>query len=89
MNKSIRNLFFGKDNTAQRDTGVAIVAFIALGCGCGKDFDLAKIGDQNANSTRSTSSNSSSSTSDGSMPSSELIDALVSGDNCRFYVAIR
>src|SRR5688572_4404874 len=89
MKRSIRNLFFGKDNTLSGTLAIAIVAFIALGCGCGKDFDLAKMV-QNANSNSSnTSSDTTSSTSDdSSMPSRELIDAMVAETTADFNFAI-
>jgi len=89
MKTFIRNLFFGKDNTLSGTLAIAIIAFIALGCGCGKDFDLAKMM-QNANSNvSSTSSDGPSSTSDDSnMPSRELIDAMVAETTADFNFAI-
>lgn len=88
MKRSVRNLFFGKDNTLSGTLAIAIIAFIALGCGCGKDFDLAKMM-ENANSNSSNaSSDSPTSTSDGDMPSRELIDAMVAETTADFNYAI-
>lgn len=51
MKNLINKLLFGKD----RFSGVLaliIISLIALGCTCGKDFDLANIGKEESNTTR-------------------------------------
>ena len=87
MKRSIRNLFFGKDNTLSGTLALAIIAFIALGCGCGKDFDLGKML-QNANTSSSNSTDDSTASDDSEMPSRGLIDALVGETTADFNLAI-
>ena len=91
MKASIQNLLFGKDNKLSGAIALLVVAFIALGCGCGKDFDLAKMienANSNARSSNSTTSSSDSTSSDGNMPSRELIDAMVGETTADFNLAI-
>ena len=94
MNDSIRNLLFGKDNRLSGAIALAIIALVALGCTCGKNFDLGKM-IENANSAASNSSktsssddSSTSSTSDEDMPSPELINAMVAETTADFNFAI-
>lgn len=92
MKHSIWNLLFGKDNTLSGSIAISIIAFIALGCACGKNFDLGKMienANSNAHSSNSRTSDDSSSTSgDGAMPSRELIDAMVAETTADFNFAI-
>ena len=92
MKSSFRNLLFGKDNRLSGAIAIAAIAFIALGCGCGQNFDLAKMienANSNARSSNSTTSNDSSSTSSNEdMPSRELIDAMVAETTADFNFAI-
>ncbi|HKP67971.1 MAG TPA: hypothetical protein VJV05_01730 [Pyrinomonadaceae bacterium] len=94
MKRSIRNILFGKDNKLSGAIAIAVIAFIALGCGCGKDFDLAKVL-QNANSSSNSGTDSSNSTtsddstsSDADMPSRDLLDAMVAETTADFNFAI-
>lgn len=101
MKRSIRNILFGKDNKLSGAIAIAVIAFIALGCGCGKDFDLAKVL-QNANSNATSNSRSSNSTasddsssddssstsSDAEMPDRGLIEAMVAETTADFNLSI-
>jgi hypothetical protein len=55
MNKVISSIFFGRGNALSGAIAFGIVALIALGCTCGKNFDLSNLGKDNSNSTRSSS----------------------------------
>ena len=85
MKTIISKFLFGKNNMLSGLIALGIVASIALGCNCGKDFDLANLA-KNANS-RSVNSSSDSDTDD-AMPSKELLDALVAETTADFNYAI-
>ncbi len=100
--KTIKQLLFGTSSKINGLIAFMIVASIALGCTCGKDFDLANMGkdkSNNANSTRpaNTDYNSTragddddSPTSDdnGSGPSRSMVDSLVRSTTEEFASAI-
>ena len=58
MKHLLSNILNGKDNRMSGVLALALVALIALGCTCGKNFDLSNIG---SNSNSSGTSNTSSS----------------------------
>ena len=64
---------------------LAIVATVALGCTCGKNFDLANIA-KNANISSTSDDNDSSDTSE--MPDDQLLKALVKETTADFALAI-
>src|SRR3982751_2143102 len=59
---SMRNLLLslinGRSNKISGLFALTIVALIALGCTCGKNFDLGNLGKENTNSTRTASNTS-------------------------------
>ena len=88
MKNSISKLFFGTDNKLSGFIALLIVAAIALGCTCGKDFNLGDLA-KNANTSSTNSSESSdSSSTDDSMPPKELVDALVAETTADFNYAV-
>src|SRR5687768_9192214 len=86
MKTIISKFLFGKNNMLSGLIALGVVASIALGCNCGKDFDLSNIA-KNANSTSANSSSSDSET-DEAMPGKELLDALVAETTADFNYAI-
>jgi hypothetical protein len=62
MKKIISNMIFGRGNALSGAIAFGVVALIALGCTCGKNFDLSNLGTENSNSGRTSSSNTSSNT---------------------------
>lgn len=81
MKKTINTIFFGKD----RFSGIlalTIVALIALGCTCGKNFDLGNLDKPNnsasnsaSNTASNTASNSASNTASTPRTTSDKADA--------------
>lgn len=58
MKKLINEIIFGKNAKISGLIALAVVGSIALGCNCGKSFDLSNLTSENSNSSR-TSSNTS------------------------------
>lgn len=87
MESLISKLLFGKDNRLSGLIALSIVALIALGCTCGKAFDLANLA-KNANSSSANSSSGDDADEDSGMPSKELLDALVAETTADFNYAI-
>ena len=87
MKNLINTLLFGRDKFSFL-IALGIVCAIALGCSCGKDFDLSNIGKE-SNTTR-TSSNSDSpfSTGDDEIPAPSELESLVKDTTEDFAKAI-
>lgn len=73
MRNLLHEIIFGKNGKISGLIALAVVLSIALGCNCGKDFDLANLGKKDDNSTASNSSRSS----DDSIPSNAVVEGLV------------
>jgi len=90
MKAHLSNLIFGTDNLLSGFIALAFVLAVALGCTCGKNFDLANLG-KNGN-TASNSANASTDSDDdaatGDMPGDELLNALVKETSADFAYAI-
>ena len=86
MGKMISALLFGTDNRISGLIAVGIVATIALGCTCGKNFDLSNLG-KDADSTSTNTSNSDTDRNE-NMPSQGLLDAMVAETTADFNYAI-
>jgi len=90
MKAHLSNLIFGTDNLLSGFIALAFVLAVALGCTCGKNFDLANLG-KNGN-TASNSANASTDSDDdaatGDMPGDELLNALVKETTADFAYAI-
>ena len=86
MKTLVSKLIFGTDKRLSGVIALSIIAMIALGCTCGKNFDLANLG-KNSNSTTANSSSDDTDTADG-VPSKGLLDALVAETTADFNYAI-
>lgn len=88
MKKLINEIIFGKNSLLSGVIAMGVVASIALGCNCGKNFDLANLA-KNA-STTNTSSNSSPDIdkNDSSVPSESVVESLVKDTTAEFADAI-
>ena len=85
MKKLISKLFLGTGNVLSGAIALCVVASIALGCNCGKNFDLANLG-KNSNSAANSSSDDSASAE--GMPSQEYLDAIIAETTADFNYAI-
>ncbi len=86
MKTLIPKLVLGTDNKLSGILALGIIATIALGCTCGKNFDLSNLG-ANSNSTTANSSSDDTDSADG-VPSKGLLDALVAETTADFNYAI-
>jgi len=96
MKKFALTLLFGRDQITGL-IALGIIGLFVLGCTCGKNFDLGNIG-KNDNSSRTSNTSSDnpfgkdsdtdSNTTDGDMPDSTLIKALVKDTTASFANAI-
>ncbi len=76
MKNLFKKVFFGGNNIVSGTFALAVVLSVALGCNCGKDFDLANLGkSEPSNSASNTATNSSSSSE--SVPSNSVVEGLV------------
>jgi hypothetical protein len=90
MKKLVTNILFGRDKLSGL-MAFMIVAAIALGCTCGKNFDMANLGkDENSSSTSNTSSDTpfGDSDDDSAMPDDVLLNALVKETTASFAAAV-
>jgi hypothetical protein len=86
MRKIISALLLGTDNRISGLIAVCIVAAIALGCTCGRNFDLSNLG----KNVDSASANTSTPDTDRNenLPSEGLLDAIVAETTADFNYAI-
>jgi len=84
MNKLMNMIIFGKGSIASGLIALFVVAAVALGCTCGKDFDLSNIGKDESNKT----SSGDTKTSDDSVPSNSVVEGLVKDTTGQFAEAI-
>lgn len=89
MKRIINGLLFGKDAKLSGMIALSVVAVIALGCTCGKDFDLSNLG-SNSNSSRTASNDApfGDTTDDSGLPSDSALKALVNETTADFSEAI-
>jgi hypothetical protein len=87
MKKLINEILFGKNAQVSGLIALTVVLSIALGCNCGKSFDLANLA-KNANSSSTSNSASSSDTSDDSVPSDTVVEGLVKDTMREFADAV-
>ena|SRR5580765_2522214 len=87
MKKLINELFFGRNAQVSGLIALAVVLSIALGCNCGKSFDLSNLA-KDANSASNTG-DSKTDTSDGSIPSNSVVEALVKDTTSQFGDAVQ
>jgi hypothetical protein len=88
MKKIVKDIFFGKNPLVSGVVAMGVVASLALGCNCGKTFDLANLA-KNA-STANTSSNTVPDTErdESSVPSESEVESLVKDTTAEFADAI-
>lgn len=90
MKKLFTRIIFGGDTKLSGVIALGIVALIALGCTCGKGFDLANLG-KNDNTSRTSSNDSPLSDGDdgdSEMPGDRLLKALVKETTADFAYAV-
>lgn len=97
MKKLINEILFGKNTMASGLIALAVVSSVALGCNCGKDFDLSNLA-KNANSNSAdTSSNTTTSrepaskadASTGKVPTDGQLQAMVKETLLDFNDSVR
>jgi hypothetical protein len=89
MKNLIKKFLFGKDPILSGVFAIGIVSLIALGCTCGKNFDLANVGKTDSSNSSSTSDSSSSDQGeDTDLPDKRLLKALVAETTADFAAAI-
>lgn len=86
MKTLISKILLGNDNRLSGLIAFGLVAMIALGCTCGKNFDLGNLA-KNADTGSANSSSDDSEGKDG-MPSKEYLDAIVAETTADFNYAI-
>ncbi|MCU1289918.1 MAG: hypothetical protein JWN60_2147 [Acidobacteria bacterium] len=82
MKNFINDLVFGKSNKISGTIAIVVVALIALGCTCGKNFDLSNLQTDANSSQPSSNSNQKTTettraTSDDELPANSELQALV------------
>ncbi|MFM9903800.1 MAG: hypothetical protein ACKVQJ_04425 [Pyrinomonadaceae bacterium] len=82
MKKLIHKLVFGKNGKLSGLIALAVIGSIALGCNCGKNFDLANL------AKNSNLSNSSSDSTSDSVPSNSVVEGLVKDTISQFSDAV-
>jgi hypothetical protein len=95
MKNVISGILFGKDAKVSGLIALTIVGLIALGCSCGKNFDLSGIGSNSSNTSNSsnsrnkevTSTDDDDATSDG-VPSDSVVESLVKDTTAEFAEAV-
>ena len=86
MKKIFNEIVFGKNTIFSGLIALAVVASIALGCNCGKNFDLANLAKES--NTTSTSNDSKTDSSDDSVPSNSVVEGLVKDSTSQFADAV-
>jgi len=85
MKNLFNELVFGKNAQVSGLIALAVVLSIALGCNCGKSFDLSNLSKE---SNTSTTSNTKTDTSDNSTPSNSVVEGLVKETISQFSDAV-
>jgi hypothetical protein len=89
MKKLINEIFFGKNATLSGLIALSVVGLIALGCSCGKDFNLSNLGSNSSSNSRNTEIGSNtSSNDDGDAPSEAVVEDLVKDTTAQFSEAV-
>ncbi len=86
MKKLFNELVFGKNTKVSGLIALAVIGTIALGCNCGKNFDLSNL--SNGNNAANTPANTTAVSTDGSVPSNEVVEGLVKETNSEFADAV-
>ena len=86
MKKIFNEIVFGKNTKFSGLIALAVIGSIALGCNCGKNFDLANLAKES--NTASTSNDAKTDSSDDSVPSNSVVEGLVKDSTSQFADAI-
>jgi hypothetical protein len=87
MKKLINDILFGRNARSSGLIALAVVGLIALGCSCGKDFDLSNLAG-NSNSGRNTEITTSTPTESDDVPSESETESLVKDTTALFAEAV-
>ena len=87
MKRLLDELVFGKNAQVSGLIALAVVLSIALGCNCGKGFDLSNLSKESNTPTASNTSTKSDS-SDDSLPTESVTEALVKDTISQFSDAV-
>ncbi len=88
MSTLLSKLLFGSNNQVSGLIALTVVAMIALGCTCGKNFDFANLGTNSNSNSASIESSSDDTDADEKLPSKELLDAIIAETTADFNYAI-
>ena len=89
MKNLMMAILFGKDSLANGLVAMSLVALVALGCTCGKSFDLGNVGkNDNSTPTASNSSTDSPTTDANGIPSDSVLQSMVKETTADFAKAI-
>lgn len=90
MSPLLNSLFFGKDAKASGVFAIAIVALIALGCTCGKNFDLGNFASETNTSKSADTPSDANKTepADDAVPSKDVVEGLVKDTIADFADAV-
>lgn len=81
-------IVFGRNTLVSGTIALSAVCFIALGCGCGKNLDLANLAKESNSSTTSNKSSDTKSSSDDLVPSESVVEGLVKDTTDEFADAV-
>lgn len=88
MKKLFNELLFGKNSKVSGFIALAVVLSIALGCNCGKSFDLSNLAKE-TNSASNTGDSKTDTSSDGTIPSNSVVEGLVKDTTSQFGDAVQ
>ena len=90
MKNLVHEILFGKNSLVSGGIALAVVLSIALGCNCGKTFDLANLAKESNSSNTSKTSDDDSKTSSSSseIPSNAVVEDLVKETMSDFSEAV-
>src|SRR5687767_2701708 len=88
MKKLINDIFFGTNAKFSGLIALAIVGLIALGCSCGKDFNLSNLSSNSNSGRNSETTTNTSTTSDDGVPSESEVESLVKDTTALFAEAV-
>ena len=86
MKKLVHEIVFGKNSLVSGGIALAVVLSIALGCNCGKTFDLANLAKES--NTSKTSDEPKTSSSSDAVPSNSVVEGLVKNTISEFSDAV-
>jgi hypothetical protein len=88
MKPLLNNLLFGKNAKASGVFALALVALVALGCTCGKNFDLGNLTGDSDNTRTNDTPSEIITPADDSAPSNDVVEGLVKETIAEFADAV-